>query len=206
MIEIVPNWHPIFVHFTVALLSLSVCLFVVTLFVQSPLKGQWRTVSHWLLWFGAGFTIITGLTGLYAYNTVAHDTLSHIAMTDHRNWAVVTIVLFSALAAWSIVRVRRSKALGSIFAICMVIAGGILASTAWRGGEIVYRHGLGVMSLPKAEGDGHSHTHGEVSAQGRNLIQNVASTHGEKNHHEDIEMKTGSVDRMMKDDGHNHQH
>jgi uncharacterized membrane protein len=170
MVEIVPNWHPIFVHFTVALLSLAVGLSLVTPLVRTSLKQQWHIVSLWALWFGAGFTVLTALTGLYAYNTVAHDTPSHAAMTEHRNWAVATISLFLALALWSILRVRRKKVLGPLFVIGMVVAGGALASTALRGGELVYRYGLGVMSLPQAEGEGHEHEHadgeGHVSAAG----------------------------------------
>ena len=85
MFEIIPNWHPIFVHFTVALLSMAVGLVVVMPFIKLPLKEQWQIVAHWALWFGTGFAIINGLTGLYAYNTVIHDATSHLAMTDHRN-------------------------------------------------------------------------------------------------------------------------
>jgi len=160
MLEIVPNWHPIFVHFTVALLTLAVVLSMVTPFIRTALKEQWHTVSLWALWFGAGFTILTGLTGLYAYNTVAHDTPSHAAMTDHRNWAIVTISLFLVLAMWAVLRVRHKKVLGPVFVIGMVFAGGVLASTAWRGGEVVYRYGLGVMALPLTE-EGHAHAEGE---------------------------------------------
>lgn len=159
MFEIIPNWHPIFVHFTVALLSLAAGLFVVTPFLRPPLQEQWRTVARWSLWFGAGFAVITGLTGLYAYNTVNHDTPSHAAMTEHRNWALATITLFLVMAVWSALRVRRRQALGAIFSVAMVVAAGVLAATAWRGGELVYRYGLGVMSLPKAEGEGHHHEH-----------------------------------------------
>lgn len=160
MFEIVPNWHPIFVHFTVALLSLAVILSVATPFIRTVLKEQWHTVTLWALWFGAGFTILTGLTGLYAYNTVTHDTPSHAAMTDHRNWAVVTVSLFLVLAMWAVLRVRHKKVLGPVFVIGMVFAGGVLASTAWRGGEVVYRYGLGVMALPLTE-EGHAHAEGE---------------------------------------------
>lgn len=159
MPEIIPNLHPIFVHFTVALLSLAVLLSVATPLLNGALREQWTVVARWMLWFGAGITVVTGLSGLYAYNTVAHDTPSHIAMTDHRNWAVATIVTFLALAVWSIVRVRASRNAGKAFVVALVFAGVLLSSTAWRGGELVYRHGLGVMSLPKA--DDHHHGAGE---------------------------------------------
>lgn len=160
MFEIIPNWHPIFVHFTVALLSMAVGLFVVTPFLKQALKEQWAIVARWALWFGAGFALVTGLTGLYAYNTVAHDTPSHIAMTDHRNWAIATIIAFLVLAGWSMARLRAARRLGMVFVGVLAFAGVLLASTAWRGGELVYRHGLGVMALPETD----DHHHGASEA------------------------------------------
>ncbi len=199
MPEIIPNFHPIFVHFTVALLSLSVGLHVATLFIKSPLKEQWKTVANWSLWFGAGITIITALTGLDAYNTVAHDTPSHLAMTEHRNWAVVTVALFLALAAWSIIRIRKEKNLGIAFVACLVIAGGVLGSTAWHGGELVYRYGLGVMSLPQSEGDGHSHAHGAGGGHAHGDGESQEANHDEM-------MDFSGLDEMTSDDGHDHKH
>ncbi|MEW5756296.1 MAG: DUF2231 domain-containing protein [Pseudomonadota bacterium] len=191
MFEIIPNWHPIFVHFTVALFSLSVALFVVTPLIKAPLKEQWQTVARWALWFGTGCTLATALTGVYAYNTVAHDTPSHAAMTEHRNWAIATISAFFILATWSIVRIRRKKTLGALFTVGMLIAGGVLASTAWHGGELVYRYGLGVMSLPKAEGEGHAHAHA-----------------GEPDHDDETDKSRDreSVSHDYHDDDHSHQH
>ncbi len=198
MIEIIPNWHPIFVHFTVGLLSLSVGLFLVTPLIHNELKEQWQIVARWCLWFGALSTLLTGATGLYAYNTVAHDTPSHIAMTEHRNWAIVTIILFVLLAIWSAIWVKQKKVLNIAFVAAMVVSGGVLVSTAWHGGELVYRYGLGVMSLPQANGDGHDHAHGE---------------HVESSHHEDIsdtEMDFGGMEEMMDDHAphsdHDHTH
>lgn len=78
----------------VALLSLAVGLSLVT-----PLV--WHVVSLRALWFGAGFTVLTALTWLYAYNIVAHDTLSHTAMTGQRNWVIATLSLFLVIAAWA---------------------------------------------------------------------------------------------------------
>lgn len=186
MPTIIPNWHPIFVHFTVALLSLAVGLFVISSFVKSPLKEQWRLVARWNLWFGAGFTILTGLTGWYAYNTVAHDTPSHGAMTEHRNWAIVTIALILILALWSIVRARRGKMPGALFIGAMAVTGGILASTAWHGGEVVYRYGLGVMSLPKTD----AHEHGGVAharAEAGVAVPDEESAHQAEGGHADGE-------------------
>jgi uncharacterized membrane protein len=160
---IIPNWHPIFVHFTVALIFISAVLYMLTLFIKGPLREQWIIVARWSLWFGMGFTAITGLTGLYAYNTVAHDTPSHLAMTEHRNWALATIAVILLVGGFSIVRSRSGKSHRGIFALLMLVAASLVASTAWHGGELVYRYGLGVMSLPKVEGNDHAHGTGEHS-------------------------------------------
>ena len=197
MPEIIPNYHPIFVHFTVALLSLAVGLFVMTPFLKGALREQWSIVARWALWFGAGFTIVTGLTGLYAYNTVNHDTPSHIAMTDHRNWAIATITAFFMLAVWSIVRYRGAKQLGLIFVVFLALSGALLASTAWRGGELVYRHGLGVMSLPKA--DKHHHGEGEERDHGDALSPDA--DHGEEDHDHGSEHDHGDDDHHHLDAG-----
>jgi len=189
MFEIIPNWHPIFVHFTVALLSLAVALFVVTPFLSGELQTQWVIVARWALWFGAGFMVLTGLTGLYAFNTVNHDTPSHIAMTEHRNWAIATMVTFLGLAVWSVIRVRATRRLGPTFAVFLVLSAALLASTAWHGGELVYRHGLGVMALPKAD----AHHHGEGEADHHDHDEGPAEHH---DHDDDHEHSDG--------DGHSH--
>jgi len=203
MPEIIPNVHPIFVHFTVALLSISVGLFLILLLLQARLPTnlytQLHTVARWNLWFGAAITLMTGLAGLYAYNTVAHDTPSHLAMTDHRNWAIATIILFTGLAIWSIVRTRAMKPHGRSFVFVMVIAGAVLLSTAWHGGEVVYRYGLGVMSLPKAEGDGHSHSHGGDDQHGDHT-----SSPAMDNRHDNMEMDFSGMESTLESDGHDH--
>ena len=180
MIEIIPNWHPIFVHFTVALLSLSVMLFVLTRFLKGPIKDQLELVARWCLWFGAGFTVLTGATGIYAYNTVDHDTPSHLAMTEHRNWALITIASFFLLAGWSAIIVNQRKTFGFAFVAASIVAGLLLSSTAWHGGEVVYRYGLGVMSLPKVNGEGHAHDHGDGGghAHGDTAVGEAESHHG----------------------------
>ncbi|MBL4885747.1 MAG: hypothetical protein JKY95_14600, partial [Planctomycetaceae bacterium] len=78
-IEIIPNWHPIFVHFTVGLLSISALFYLAGLVLRKP---TFLIVARWNLWVGGAITVATVLAGFYAYGTVAHDALSHAAMTD----------------------------------------------------------------------------------------------------------------------------
>ncbi len=170
-IEIIPNWHPILVHFTIGLLGMSVALFLIgTLVRREPLHTQLATAARWNLWLGAALTIGTVLAGVYALGTVAHSKeAQHLAMLDHRKWALGTTALFLMLAAWSLITNRRGEAAFAgfchhIFVTLMVIAGLMLAATGYKGGELVYRHGLGVTAMPVME-EGHhergGHDHGE---------------------------------------------
>lgn len=150
MIEVVPNWHPVFVHFTVALLSIATVFYLLTLSLsRNRWKDQWLAVANWNLWLGSAFAIATAIAGWNAYNSVLHDTPSHVAMTDHRNWAFATLAIFIPLGVWSLWRARKNKTTGILFLVFILAGTGVLMSTAWRGGEIVYRYGLGVMSMPK---------------------------------------------------------
>lgn len=165
MIEIIPNWHPIFVHFTVGLFSTAVGFYILAYgasFIRKLphiLMIEFEVVARWCLWAAALITILTVLAGLYAYNTVNHDAPSHLAMTNHRNWALPTALMMIVLALWSGLRYRKRKRLTLIFVIATLFVQAMLLATAWRGGELVFRYGLGVMSLPKAEGAGHHHQH-----------------------------------------------
>jgi uncharacterized membrane protein len=145
MIEIIPNWHPLFVHFTIALLTISTLLYVAGLFFK---KENLLIVARWNLWIGVTITVGTLLAGLYAYNTVAHDAPSHVAMTNHRNWALVTASIFVLLALWALWKQRGARTVSPVFVVAMVAATGLLFITGYKGGDVVYRYGLGVLSTP----------------------------------------------------------
>jgi len=163
MFEIIPNWHPIFVHFTVSTLSLSSLFFVLSFLMRShSYHLNIKMFAEWNLWLGSFFSILTAIAGWFAYNSVAHDTPSHEAMTTHRNWALFTSALFITLALWLFYTKRNFRKVHISFVFVIFIAFGLLGVTAWKGGESVYRYGLGVMSLPAVEkgSDGHAHEHG----------------------------------------------
>lgn len=156
MIEIIPNWHPIFVHFTVALISISALCYFIGFFTKRHFLGkELLIVGRWCLWFGAVAAIATIIAGFVAYYSVAHDTLSHEAITIHRNWAIATFIVILMTAAWSTWMLIKRKSASFVFVLFMVFAFSLVSVTAWHGAELVYRYGIGVMSLPQAEEAGH---------------------------------------------------
>lgn len=163
-IEIIPNWHPIFVHFTVGLLSISALFYLAGLVLRKP---NFLIVARWNLWVGGAITVATVLAGFYAYGTVAHDAPSHAVMTDHKNWALVTAFIFAGLSGWSLAKHRGAKSVSSGFVVLILLATTLLGITGFKGGEVVYRHGTGVMRMPEVSGDGahDSHSHGENATE-----------------------------------------
>lgn len=163
MIDIIPNWHPIFVHFTVALFSTSVGFYILAylfdkLKILPKITNELEIVAHWCLWMAGIIVIGTVLAGLYAYNTVRHDGPSHLAMTDHRNWALPTAGAMILVALWSLWRTRKQRAISLSFLVILIIVQCLLLSTAWRGAELVFRYGLGVISIPQSKEEGHHHS------------------------------------------------
>lgn len=209
MIEIIPNWHPIFVHFTVALLSTAVGLHLLVRFISNEkLRSQWEIVAQWNLWLGAIVTLITVAMGFVAYNTVAHDTASHAAMTVHKNWALVTASVFLFLAAWSAVRARAGLGINNLILVGLLVGGGLILTTAWHGGEAVYRYGLGVMSLPKTD----SHDHGAAGHgdgghdDGGGHAEGGSDAHGAGSGDDDAGMAMDGMEdfEMTEEAGHGH--
>ena len=182
-IEIIPNWHPIFVHCTLGLLGVSAILYLAGAVLK---KENLLIAARWNLWIGAAVTVLTVIAGFYAYNTVAHDGPSHMAMTDHKNWALPTAGIFVVLALWAAWKQRGAKTVSSVFVIIMLLASGLLAVTGYKGGEVVYRHGMGVMRMPEVHGDGGhgSHSHGEEVSAGHHgkHAEETTDSHSDHDH------------------------
>jgi len=219
MIEIIPNWHPLLVHFTVGLLTTSVLFYLASAVLSqtNSWKQQWLNMANWSLWSGCVFAIATAIAGWLAYNSVAHDSASHAAMTLHRNWALPTAAIFLLLGLWAIFIARKDRQPGFLFLTFSTIAAGLLMVTGWLGAEAVYRYGLGVKSLPVVtEGaDGHNHSHGaehDESAMnmgehqhGMTESEQVLTEDAHHHSHENKEILP-EMGSLLNQDGHQHKH
>jgi len=165
MPEIIPNYHPMLVHFTVALITTSLGTLILgwLLARRKTLQQECFIVSRWCLWLGALASILTIVAGFHAYYTVAHDAISHRVMTIHRNWALTTFGLIWVMTIWSWLLWIKKRTPNWLYTTGMLIIFGLVMTTGWYGAELVYRYGIGVKSLPQAETVGHNHTHGEHS-------------------------------------------
>ena len=145
--EMLPNWHPFFVHFTIAFFSVGPVLYLGAAFVPLGPGTQARLLllARFCLWLGALLALVTVLTGLYAFSTVAHNKSAHLAMVNHRNWALATALagfVIAALTFWQRDENHASKIMAGLTAVLFVL----VMITGFKGAELVYRHGIGVES------------------------------------------------------------
>lgn len=197
MIEVIPNWHPMAVHFPIALVCISAFFFLCGVLFKSKVSSELFIASKWCLWGAALTSVIAALLGWQAYNTVAHDEASHAAMTLHRNWAIPTAIYIALIAVFAI-RIRHEWGAKNktITLLLLVIGCGLISTTGWLGAEAVYRHGIGVMRIPSADDHAHSNS----------------SDHGNMNkmpHHEPEESQDATESKEQSPqhhEGHDHAH
>ena len=159
MPEIIPNLHPLIVHFPIALTTVSAVFHIAAVATRgTSIFSNFAILARTLLWLSALSVLPAVFFGWQAYNSVTHDDVSHATMLIHRNWALGTSILLIILAGWDVWRNKVGSPTAWWFVISEIGAWSMVVITAWHGGELVYRHGLGVMSLPVPQGGvGHGH-------------------------------------------------
>lgn len=181
MISIIPNLHPILVHFTIALTvtSFGTALIAWVFKSRTQVYEEGLIVSRWCLWLAALAAIATVGAGFHAYFTVNHDAVSHVVMKVHRNWALVSAVVLVLLAVYSLKRFLHHQKKNKGLFLGLLIAVSLVMVTGWYGAELVYRYGIGVMSLPAVHGAGHDHGGEQVQ---RAVMAQTPDTHGNHDH------------------------
>ncbi len=179
MPEIIPNLHPAVVHFPIALTLVALLFSIVArVFSEYRFAPQWAAVGHWSLRFAAIMAIVAVVFGLLAYNSVNHDESGHLAMQLHRNWAIPTAIGLILAGAWDIWKYEGTEIPSVLAVASLFVLSTSVMVTGWLGGEVVFRHGIGVLRIPVPEmpgmsagghnhavghaDEGHAHEHGST--------------------------------------------
>ena len=160
-LQIIPNFHPIVVHFPIALTVIAFLLSIAAYARRShPVSTQLAAAGHFTLWLAAIGAATAVLFGWFAFNSVNHDDAGHAAMLLHRSWAIPTALGLILLASWDAWKYRVNELISVPMLFILFLLSQAIAVTGWLGGEVVYRHGIGVLSIPATDGAGHGHHKG----------------------------------------------
>ncbi len=156
MFASLPNIHPFLVHFPVAIFTAAV--FADVLLVARFREGWLDRAALSAFALAAILSLATAWSGKLAADslTAGLDEAAAAAVANHGDWAFATVVLFFAVALVRLEalwrdrghpspRLNRARLLSLPLAL---VAEACLLATAGRGGELVYRHGVGVVSGP----------------------------------------------------------
>jgi len=154
-----PNIHPVFVHFPIALL----CGFLLMEFIGSVTdKKCARGAASAMLYLGTLAAIVTFVSGLTAAASVGHGKEVHEVMSCHRSMAMIVVILSVILSVWRIaVGGKFSTCWRTVHFIVGIIMIVFLFAAADKGGTMVYKHGVGVQSLQSADS-----SHSETTSSG----------------------------------------
>lgn len=186
--QVIPNFHPIAVHFPIALTVIAFLMSIAAYVRRNhPVSLQLAAAGHFTLWLAAIGAAVAVLFGWLAYNSVNHDDAGHAAMLLHRSWAIPTAIGLILLAGWDAWKCRVNELISVPMLFVLFLLSQSIAITGWLGGEVVYRHGIGVLSLPATEGAGHSHHHGGTETTGHSHVENAVEPEVAAGHHHDEE-------------------
>jgi uncharacterized membrane protein len=150
--------HPLFVHFPIALLTVSGVFYLLGAVLN---KEGLLEAGRWTLYAGTVSAAAAIGTGLKAAGTVPHDEETHQIMLLHQNLAYIILFLGIGLCAWTLAAKAAIPRKGrTVFLIISLILIAVMAQQADLGGRMVFLKGAGVGKKSMLQEAGHAHSHG----------------------------------------------
>ena len=138
--------HPMLIPFPIVCF---VGTLVTDIVYSRNLNDGWATASHWLLGIGLGMAALAAVAGLTDY--LGDNRLRGMGDALKHMIANVTAVVLEAVHL--ALRIGNNDCLPSTGVSLSGVGVLILLYSGWKGGNLVYRHGVGV----------HDDTHSETS-------------------------------------------
>jgi uncharacterized membrane protein len=144
-VSIEPGWHPIAVHFPLALVVTAAFFLVAArLWRQESLAKALATVGTWNLCIGAVAALFALGTGLAALIGLHAGLAAHQSIFLHVKWAIFTSLALLLVAVWRGAGAAPESRPSWLFIVILVGVTAALVVTGYQGGQNVYRHGVGV--------------------------------------------------------------
>ena len=129
--------HPMLIPFPIVCFVLTFVADVLYTRNQDP---AWATASHWLLCIGLVMAALAAVTGLTDY--LGDERIRRLGDALKHMLANVTAVVLELVNL--LLRLRSDDFIGSTGVYISGVVVLILLYSGWKGGDLVYRHGIGV--------------------------------------------------------------
>ena len=150
--NLVPGWHPFVVHFPLALVVTATALLsAARMLRREELVATLATVGTWNICLGAIAALFALATGLAAVFGLHVSLAAHQSISLHLKWAIFTTVALLLLAVWRGAGSAQNSRPSWIFVSVLAAITAALIVTGYRGGENVYRHGVGVFMIEQGK-------------------------------------------------------
>jgi uncharacterized membrane protein len=149
--SVIPVWHPMIVHFPLALIvTAAFCLTLARLLPGQRYVPVLAIVGTWNLCLGAVAVFFSLGSGLAAVVGLHVGVAAHEAISAHVKSAVLTTVLVLLVAVWRGAGAAQDSRPSWVFFLVLWAATAVLIVTGYRGGQNVYRYGVGVDLVNRA--------------------------------------------------------
>lgn len=151
--------HPMIVHFPVVLFLLSLALYAFILVTGRDMAARscLSYVAASMLVLGVVSAIVAAVFGDMALDVAVDKGFSKAHLEEHEDLAGTTIAIFSVVAVvllaamWKKIQISGARAL--VFLIAVLAGTGMLVTTAYHGGELVYKDGVNVDVVKPSPGN-----------------------------------------------------
>jgi uncharacterized membrane protein len=136
------NWHPLFVHFPIAL-WVGALIFEAMAVLRS--SEDWHKTAVRLLYMGTLFGLAAAGTGLLAEKSVMEMGPERDAFEIHETMMYITMSVAVGLCGLAFFK-RKSFSAGTrkIFLLGLIVLAGLMTVGADRGAQMVYQYGVSV--------------------------------------------------------------
>jgi uncharacterized membrane protein len=143
-----PGWHPLVVHFPIALVVVAAALLLAARLLRSEtLASTAATVGTWNLCLGAVAAVLALGSGLGAVLDLDVSAAARAAISQHMKWAMFTTLVLVLLAVWRGAGTAAGSRPSWVFIVVLLAATAALGVTGYRGGKNVYEYGVGVRKI-----------------------------------------------------------